>query len=99
MTVYPRHTPSSLGRELGIIFGFLGACLVTMAVYSLAWRGMFLSSFLVLVLALALVCRAITEVPISIPCPPSSPHTPHPHLHPHLHPHVPYSPDPLVHFY
>ncbi|KAJ5690581.1 hypothetical protein N7462_004973 [Penicillium macrosclerotiorum] len=39
MTQYPPYTPaSSLGRELGIMFGFLGACAVTMGVYSLIWR-------------------------------------------------------------
>lgn len=46
MMVYPRYTPVSLGRELGIMFGFIGACLVTMAAYSFAWRGMFCSFFL-----------------------------------------------------
>jgi hypothetical protein len=41
---YPPYTPiSSLGRELGITFAFVAACLVTIAVYSVFWRGM--SSF------------------------------------------------------
>lgn len=35
---YPEYTPSSLGRELGIMFAFLGACVVTMGVYSVIWR-------------------------------------------------------------
>lgn len=38
---YPPYTPiSSLGRELGITFAFIGACLVTIAIYSVFWRGM-----------------------------------------------------------
>lgn len=41
MSNYPAYTPmTSLGRELGIMFAFIGACLVTMAVYAFAWRGM-----------------------------------------------------------
>lgn len=37
---YPPYTPmSSLGRELGITFAFIGACLVTIAIYSVFWRG------------------------------------------------------------
>ncbi|CAI7639122.1 hypothetical protein N7533_004627 [Penicillium manginii] len=36
---YPPSTPmSSLGRELGIMFAFIGAGLVTMAIYTFAWR-------------------------------------------------------------
>ncbi len=39
MTQYPEYTPiSSLGRELGIMFAFLGACVVMMGVYSVIWR-------------------------------------------------------------
>ena len=41
MSNYSAYTPmTSLGRELGIMFAFIGACLVTMAVYAFAWRGM-----------------------------------------------------------
>lgn len=44
MTKYPPPTPmSSLGRELGIMFAFIGAGLVTMAIYTFAWRGMYSS--------------------------------------------------------
>lgn len=32
-----------IGRELGILFGFLIASLVIMSVYAVVWRGMFLS--------------------------------------------------------
>ncbi|KAK1139731.1 hypothetical protein N8T08_011195, partial [Aspergillus melleus] len=40
----PPYTPmSSLGHELGILFGFLVACFVVMAVYIVVWRGMFTS--------------------------------------------------------
>ncbi|KAJ5165983.1 hypothetical protein N7492_006279 [Penicillium capsulatum] len=35
---YPPYTPATLGRELGIMFAFVGACAVTMAVYSFFWR-------------------------------------------------------------
>ncbi|KAJ6113594.1 hypothetical protein N7523_006911 [Penicillium sp. IBT 18751x] len=39
-TKYPPYTPiSSLGRELGITFAFIGACLVTIAIYSVFWRA------------------------------------------------------------
>lgn len=39
---YPPSTPmSSLGRELGIMFAFIGAGLVTMAIYTFAWKGMY----------------------------------------------------------
>jgi hypothetical protein len=38
MQRYPEYTPaSSLGRELGITVAFLGACVVTMGVYSIVW--------------------------------------------------------------
>ncbi|KAJ5980787.1 hypothetical protein N7481_008085 [Penicillium waksmanii] len=38
---YPPSTPmSSLGRELGIMFAFIGAGLVTMAIYTFAWKGL-----------------------------------------------------------
>ena len=37
----PPYTPmTSLGQELGVLFGFLSACLVVMAVYVYFWRGM-----------------------------------------------------------
>ncbi|KAJ5102099.1 hypothetical protein NUU61_004321 [Penicillium alfredii] len=37
---YPPYTPMpSLGHELGIMFGFIGICLATMAVYTLFWRA------------------------------------------------------------
>ncbi|KAJ5123301.1 hypothetical protein N7448_009398 [Penicillium atrosanguineum] len=37
---YPPYTPmSSLGRELGITFAFIGACLITIAIYSVFWRA------------------------------------------------------------
>ncbi|KAJ5159694.1 uncharacterized protein N7482_006698 [Penicillium canariense] len=39
MTQYPEYTPASSGRELGIMFAFIGACLVTMGIYSFIWRG------------------------------------------------------------
>jgi hypothetical protein len=40
MTQYPEYTPvSSLGRELGITFAFLGACVVTMVIYLVIWRS------------------------------------------------------------
>ncbi|CEJ58247.1 hypothetical protein PMG11_06911 [Penicillium brasilianum] len=39
MTQYPEYTPaSSLGRELGITFAFIGACVVTMVIYLVIWR-------------------------------------------------------------
>ncbi|KAJ5098142.1 hypothetical protein N7532_005143 [Penicillium argentinense] len=39
MTKYPPYTPmSSLGRELGIMFAFIAACLVTMGIYTFVWR-------------------------------------------------------------
>ncbi|KAJ5371150.1 uncharacterized protein N7496_007242 [Penicillium cataractarum] len=39
MTQYPEYTPvSSLGRELGIMFAFIGACVVTMVIYLVIWR-------------------------------------------------------------
>ncbi|KAJ5900769.1 uncharacterized protein N7473_004839 [Penicillium subrubescens] len=38
MTQYPAYTPTSLGKELGIMFAFIGACVVTMGVYSVIWR-------------------------------------------------------------
>lgn len=30
---------SSLGHELGIMFGFMAACLVVLAVYTVLWKG------------------------------------------------------------
>ncbi|CAL5873312.1 uncharacterized protein PFLUO_LOCUS7583 [Penicillium psychrofluorescens] len=40
MTIYPPYTPmSSLGHELGIMFGFIGACAFTLVAYTLFWRG------------------------------------------------------------
>lgn len=39
MTQYPEYTPvSSLGRELGIMCAFIGACVVTMVIYLVIWR-------------------------------------------------------------
>ncbi|RMJ21750.1 hypothetical protein PHISP_07380 [Aspergillus sp. HF37] len=39
MTTYPPYTPmSSLGHELGILFGFFVACLFIMAVYTVIWQ-------------------------------------------------------------
>lgn len=39
----PPETPiSSLGHELGIMFGFMAACLVIIGIYVLFWRGKFL---------------------------------------------------------
>ncbi|OOF91678.1 hypothetical protein ASPCADRAFT_134222 [Aspergillus carbonarius ITEM 5010] len=36
----PPYTPmTSLGQELGVLFGFLSACLVVMAVYVYFWRA------------------------------------------------------------
>lgn len=36
----PPYTPmSSLGHELGVLFGFLLACFVVMAVYIVLWRS------------------------------------------------------------
>lgn len=36
----PPYTPmSSLGHELGILFGFVVACFVVMAIYIFLWRG------------------------------------------------------------
>ncbi|RAK79273.1 uncharacterized protein BO72DRAFT_446555 [Aspergillus fijiensis CBS 313.89] len=38
----PPYTPmKSLGHELGILFGFLVACFVVMAVYVHFWNGEF----------------------------------------------------------
>lgn len=40
MTIYIPYTPMpSLGHELGIMFGFIGACTFTMVAYTLFWRG------------------------------------------------------------
>lgn len=37
---FPKTTPiKSLGREFGILFGFLGACLVTMVLYAVVWQA------------------------------------------------------------
>jgi hypothetical protein len=37
----PPYTPMpSLGHELGVMFGFIVACLLIMAVYIYFWRGM-----------------------------------------------------------
>ncbi|EAL93917.1 uncharacterized protein AFUA_2G16190 [Aspergillus fumigatus Af293] len=37
----PPYTPMpSLGHELGVMFGFIVACLLIMAVYTYFWRGM-----------------------------------------------------------
>lgn len=45
MTQYAAYTPaSSLGKELGIMFAFIGACVVTMGVYSVIWRRKYLLS-------------------------------------------------------
>ena len=34
------YTPiDSLGRELGILFGFLGACLATILLYYIFWQS------------------------------------------------------------
>ncbi|KAI9930386.1 hypothetical protein ASPWEDRAFT_39245 [Aspergillus wentii DTO 134E9] len=36
----PPYTPmSSLGHELGVMFGFMAACFVIMAVYTFIWRA------------------------------------------------------------
>jgi hypothetical protein len=44
----PYVDPSSvpIARELGILFGFLLASLVIMAVYTVLWRGMLMPFFL-----------------------------------------------------
>lgn len=37
--IYPPYTPmSSLGHELGILFGFLGAGIVIMIAYTVIWQ-------------------------------------------------------------
>ncbi|KAE8146351.1 hypothetical protein BDV25DRAFT_143798 [Aspergillus avenaceus] len=37
----PPYTPmSSLGHELGILFGFLAACFIVMGLYVMLWRSM-----------------------------------------------------------
>ena len=43
MTINPNEVkytpPSSLGREIGIMFAFIGAFIVTIVLYAFAWRG------------------------------------------------------------
>jgi hypothetical protein len=41
--VIPFTPITSLARELGILFAFLGLCIVTMALYWFIWQGMSLS--------------------------------------------------------
>lgn len=66
---YPPYTPiSSLGRELGITFAFIGACLVTIAIYSVFWRGMSLVSFLGSSLAYTSRTLVLIYIPRSIVC-------------------------------
>ncbi|KAL1969714.1 hypothetical protein VTN77DRAFT_8267 [Rasamsonia byssochlamydoides] len=37
---YPPYTPMpSLGQELGIMFGFLAACVLTVGVYYVVWQA------------------------------------------------------------
>jgi hypothetical protein len=37
---YPPYTPmNSLGHELGILFGFLAACVLTVGVYYVLWNS------------------------------------------------------------
>lgn len=37
--IYPPYTPmSSLGHELGILFGFLAACIAIMVIYTVVWQ-------------------------------------------------------------
>lgn len=48
MTVNPEDIqytpPSSIGREIGVTFAFIGAFLVTVILYGLAWRGEYFPS-------------------------------------------------------
>lgn len=37
---FPQYTPMpSLGHELGIMFGFIVACLLSMLIYFVFWQG------------------------------------------------------------
>lgn len=66
---YPPYTPmGSLGHELGILFGFLGACIFVMAIYTVLWQG--IPSSFPLIHTVKLMRSHPKSQRIQRPCPP-----------------------------